>query len=355
MRKGSMANRIVFLIPQLSSIGGVSLHYKGLKDHWSEKVYYCEQKGAKTHHFFNRAITFLYNILHFLKVLVVWSPSHVILNTSLKKGFYNQYYHWMIASFFKKKTGLFIHGWDIEQEDAYLDNPKCQKILKGVDGIFLLSSQFKQSIEKRDIKTPIYVVTTKVDDALLEDFDIHKKVFLNRRFLFLARLLKEKGIYESIETFRVIQKQYPDISLDIVGDGVEKTNVEKYIEENNIKNINVKGKLSGKQISEAYSKADYYFLLSWSEGLPGSLLEAISFGLVPIVREVGGIPEVFKDGEMGIMSNEKDPEYYAQRIMELMSKPERAKEMSISNYKIGQEKFLASVVAKKFENIIFDI
>ena len=345
-------NRIVFVVPQMDKLGGVALHYKGLREYWSEEVYYCELKSFEKNGLLHRLYVTFYNIFNFIKVLITWSPTHVILNTSLKKGFFTQYYHWRIAKIFKKKVGLFIHGWDVEHENEYLDNPKCKKYLKGVNGIFLLSSKFKECIEKKGISTPVYVVTTKVDNSLLEGFDITKKEFLNRRFLFLARLIKEKGIYETIDTFQLIQKQYPDATFDIVGDGIEKANVENYIKEKNIPNIKVHGQLSGQLLSEAYVNADYYFLLSWGEGLPGSLLEAISFGLIPIVRGVGGIPEVFQDEEMGIMSSEKNPEYYANRILQLMSNPENTQAITLKNYRIGQEKFLASAVAKRFENIL---
>ena len=349
-------NRIVFVVPQMSRLGGVALHYKGLRNFWTEDVRYCEMFFSRKTGILFRLWTLFRNFVAFFTILITWSPTHIIFNTSLKKGFYSQYYLWRIAKLFKKKTGLFIHGWDIEKEDYYLENSRCKTILDGVDGIFLLSSSFKKSIEKRNISTPIFLVTTKVDNELLNGFVFDKKEFQNRRFLFVARLIKQKGIIEAIEAFRIVQQKYPDASFVIVGDGPDRDEVEKYIVENHVENVAVLGKLSGAQLTKVYSRADYYFLLtSWGEGLPGSLLEAISFGLVPIVRSVGGITDIFEDGKMGIMSERTDPEYYARRIIDLMETPEKAKKMSKTNYNIGQEKFLASIVAKRLEAIISEL
>ncbi len=348
-------NRIVVVVPQINRLGGVSLHYKGLRKYWTEDVHYCEQRVYKKNGLVYKIGVSLANLITFLAVLIRQRPSHIIFNTSLKRGFYSQYYLWRISKALNYKTGLFIHGWDVEKEDSYLDSFKCQKYLKGVDGIFLLGASFKQAIEKRGIATPVYVVTTKVDNELLDGFDYSKKVFLNRRFLFVARLIRQKGVFEAIEAFRIIQKAIPDVTFNIVGDGSDREEVEKFINDNHVANVSFKGELYGSQLTKAYSEADYYFLLSYSEGLPSSLLEAMSFGLVPIVRNVGGIPEVFKDGEMGIMSESLDPEYYAQRIMEVMANPQIAREISQNNYNIGQEKFLASAVAKRFEAMVLSL
>lgn len=347
--------RIVVVVPQISRLGGVSLHYKGLRKYWAEDVHYCEQRIFKKSGSFYKIGVTLINIITFLLAMIRWSPSHVVFNTSLKKGFYSQYYLWRFSKLFKCKTCLFIHGWDVDKEDSYLDSPKCQGYLKGVNGIFLLSSSFKQTIEKRGIITPIFVVTTKVDNELLEGFDYSKKVFLNRRFLFVARLIKQKGIYEAIETFRIIQKAVPNVTFTIVGDGKDRAEIERFINDNHLASVSFKGELHGSQLMNAYSDADYFFLLSYSEGLPSSLLEAVSFGLIPIVRNVGGIPEVFKDGEMGIMSDSKDPEYYAQRILEVMANPQKAEEISRENYRIGQDRFLASAVARRFEAMVLSL
>ncbi len=346
-------SRIVFVVPQLNSLGGVSLHYKGLQRFWTEEVRYCEMKSFQNRGIIHRAWITLCNLLSFLKIIVVWSPTHIVLNTSLKPGFYSQYYHWRIARLFRLKIGLFIHGWDTERENDFLDRVKCQRFLNGVDGIFVLSSEFKKAVEERRISTPIYLVTTKVDNELLKDFVFESKEFLNSRFLFVARLIRQKGIFEALDTFRIIQKHYPNVTFDIVGDGADREDVERYIEERHITNASVRGALSGSRLAEAYSNADYFFLLTfWGEGMPGSLLEAISFGLIPIVRGMGGIPEIFKDGEMGILSNESAPEYFAQRLLEIMKEPEKAKAISHANYIMGQKRFLASVVAKRIESIV---
>lgn len=336
--------KVLIIVPNLNKLGGVALHYKGLKPYWKEDVKYYEIVSLPIGRF-NRIL----NTLVFFIKFLLFNPQVVVLNTSLKEGFFYQENALAIAKFFKKKVLIFIHGWDTIDEHKYLGCKRGKLFLERADLVYVLSSQFKNAIHQHGISANVKLTTTKVDDRLLNGFDIKKKEFKNKRFLFVARLIKEKGIYESLKVFENVKDFYPDASFSIVGDGDERENVERYINENHLSDVVVKGSLSGQSLIDEYSSADYYFLQSWSEGMPGSLLEAITFGLVAIVRGVGGIPEVFTDGEMGIMSIEKSPDYYTKRLIDLMNEPDRAKRIAKHNYEIGQSRFLASIVAAKYE------
>lgn len=337
--------KVLIIVPNLNKLGGVALHYKGLKPFWKEDVKYYEIVSLPIGRF-NRILNTLVFIIKFL----LFNPQVVVLNTSLKEGFFYQENALAIAKFFKKKVLIFIHGWDAIDEQKYLGCKRGKSFLESADLVYVLSSQFRDAIHKYGISANVKLTTTKVDNRLLDGFDINKKEFQNRRFLFVARLIKEKGIYESLRVFDDIKKVYPDASFTIVGDGNERENVERYISEKGLYDVKVKGSLSGQALIDEFCNADYYFLITfWGEGIPGSLLEAISFGLIPIIRGEGGIPEIFSDGEMGIMSMEKSPEYFTSRLLEVMKNPQSAKNIALHNYEVGQSRFLASIVAAKYE------
>lgn len=345
--------KIIFLVPDLSKLGGVSLHYKGLSKYWSEGVSYFQLKFQYYHNVLMKILGLCQSLLAFAIILVKDSPDYVVFNTSLKPGFYTQYYHFLVARFFRKKYCLFIHGWDVNLEDEYLTSSKCKKWMNNASCIFLLSKKFKESAFKNGINVPIYILTTKVDDTLLLNFNYKDKKFNNSRFLFVSRLVRGKGIYEALEVFQQVQLKRPEVTFRIVGDGEEKERVGHYIQEKHILGVQILGSLSGQDLANEYANADYFFLLTFlPEGIPAALLESMAFGLIPITRGEGGIPEIFTDDENGIMSMEENPSFYVERLLSLMEHPSKAVEISERNYKYAQEHFLASKVAKQIESII---
>ena len=90
-----------------------------------------------------------------------------------------------------------------------------------------------------------------------------------------------------------------------------------------IKRITSKGIyfLGAKQnIADYLSTSDCFILSSKWEGLPISLLEAMSYGVIPILTPVGGIPSVIKNGENGILSNEVNEESLYDAIISFLDK-----------------------------------
>lgn len=335
----------LILLPELNRLHGIVLHYKGLQKYWNHDVEYFEipkRKGIKHY------ISLLLNIIKYTLNLLTRRYSTIVFNTSLKAGFYTQILHFIIAKLLFYKTIVFIHGWDINSENI-LDKKLARFFLQKTNAIIVLADSFKNKLNNAGIKTPVYVSCTKVDDELLGDFNIENKDIKEEfRFLYVSRIEKEKGILLSIDIFRELKKIFPKYTLHIVGDGSYMDNVKSYIDGND-DGITICGRLEEKKLSDEYKNADFFFLQSESEGLPAALLEAMAFGLVPIVTPVGAIPEFFIDNVMGIMSNSRNIDFYIKRITSLSEV--NIREISKYNYNYAQKHFLASRVAKSLEDV----
>ncbi|WP_292433603.1 glycosyltransferase family 4 protein [Methylobacter sp.] len=128
----------------------------------------------------------------------------------------------------------------------------------------------------------------------------------NINVLFLGVLGERKGVYDLLPAFAAAVKNMPQLFLRIGGNGeVEKTRalVHKLGLETHVECL---GWVGGNAKNELLREADIFVLPSYNEGLPVSILEAMSLGIPVITTPVGGIPEVVKDHVNGFLISPGD-------------------------------------------------
>ena len=344
-----MINQKKLLIntPSLKLLGGVSNHFMGLNNYWNFKINYC-YVGSRNG--INGILLLPIDVLKFCLKIVFFQPDYILINPSLQLNALKRDAVFLsISKLFKKNTAIFFHGWDIEIEKLIdNDNYDLLKNYNKADMFFVLASSFKHKLEEWGFKQPINLTTTKVDDLLVSDFKVEKKM-ITKSILFLARIEKQKGIYIVLKTYKKLKEKHKDLSLTIVGDGNELTNVKKYINENKLNDVKVTGRLSGQSLKDVFINNSLYFFPTYhGEGMPTSLLESMAFGLTIVSRPVGGISDFFKS-EMGGLTESKDPEVYFNILNNYLTNENLLKEISIFNHKYAMRNFLASNVVQCLE------
>lgn len=139
----------------------------------------------------------------------------------------------------------------------------------------------------------IKIKTKTIQNGIIFPKEIEKKTKNNPPiFLYLGRIIKRKNVSFLINYFQY----HPEYEFWIVGDG----NDYEAIKENtlNIKNIKVLGKTEAP--SKFYKKVDYYISASKSEGLPLSVLEALSYGIPCVLSKIPSHNELL-DKNSGVL------------------------------------------------------
>lgn len=349
---------ILITVCNLSGIGGVSNHYLGLKPHWKHNVRYCVygKRSYKTKRIFIPFL-YIYDFLKFIYYLAFKKVDIVITNPSLRRfQIIRDGLFIFIASLFGKKTITFIHGWDYTYSKKLNNSRIFKHIYNKNTIIYVLFSEFRDLLRSLNITAPIHLTTTKVSDQLIESFSIEQRT--HRRvinILFLARLIKEKGIYETIDAFRLLKSKYDYLNLIIGGDGSELSNAQQYAEENAIPDITFLGNVPVDQLNDVYAKADIYILPTYEEGMATSVLEAMAFGLPVISRPVGGIQDFWREQEMGFLVSSLKAADFADKIEYYIKNENAYQKTSIHNFHFAREHFLASKLTEKLEKDIIKI
>ena len=129
------------------------------------------------------------------------------------------------------------------------------------------------------------------------------------RFVFVGRIVGDKGINELVEAFVRLNKEYPATRLTLVGkyevnlDPVKPETL-KVIGEN--PSINACGPKYGDDLLVEYIKSDCFVMPSYREGFPNTVMEAGAMGLPSVVTDINGSREIIINGENGIIVPSKD-------------------------------------------------
>lgn len=129
------------------------------------------------------------------------------------------------------------------------------------------------------------------------------------RFIFVGRIVGDKGINELVEAFVHLNKEYPSTQLTLVGKYEAnldplKPETLKHIEENPC--IDACGPRYGDDLLTEYMKSDCFVMPSYREGFPNTVMEAGAMGLPSIVTDINGSREIIIHGENGLIVASKD-------------------------------------------------
>ncbi|MEY4723280.1 MAG: hypothetical protein RLZZ324_793 [Candidatus Parcubacteria bacterium] len=117
-------------------------------------------------------------------------------------------------------------------------------------------------------------------------------------FLFAGQLEEHKGASDLLDAW--IHAHIEDARLEIVGSGILLAVLQQRASE--LTDVHMPGRLSGIALSEAYDRASWIVVPSRViENAPSALMEALSRGVPAIAARSGGIPELVRDGENGIL------------------------------------------------------
>jgi GalNAc-alpha-(1->4)-GalNAc-alpha-(1->3)-diNAcBac-PP-undecaprenol alpha-1,4-N-acetyl-D-galactosaminyltransferase len=175
------------------------------------------------------------------------------------------------------------------------------------------------------------------------------------RIISIGRLDKQKGHDVLIKSFSKIEKNYPDWSVDIYGEGPEKNELNILIAELNLQaKIFLKGETH--DVENVLSEAGMFVLASRFEGFPNVLLEAMSLGCPVISTNCkSGPSEIITNNENGFLIDVDDELQLADKISFLIENPIQCTEIGNNASKINhiysQENIMDQWDSLMFKNV----
>ena len=173
-------------------------------------------------------------------------------------------------------------------------------------------------------------------------------------FLFIGRLLKEKGIHDFLNAAKIVKEKYPETQFTVLGaidphnlGALTQSELDELISSNI---IDYPGHVDN--VKDWIAKSHVFVLPSYREGVPRSTQEAMAIGRAVITTDVPGCRETVEHGVNGFIVAKWNPEALAEKMIYFIEHPEQIEKMGYESYKIAQDKFDAEKVNQRLLNIL---
>lgn len=221
--------------------------------------------------------------------------------------------------------------------------------------IFLNPDDPKDLLIKNKIKnvncTVLGGIGLNLKDYEFTQIDLQQPI----KFIFIARLLKEKGIFEFVEAAKIVKQKYPQTIFTVLGSidtqslgAMKQHQLDELIASNLIE---YPGHVNN--VSEWIAKSHIFVLPSfYREGVPRSTQEAMAVGRAIITTDVPGCRETVINGKNGFIVPKWNPQALAEKMIYFIENPEQIKIMGEVSYQIAQDKFDALKVNQRLIQLI---
>ncbi len=231
----------------------------------------------------------------------------------------------------------FSRGWTTKKADLVITPSKHLKSVVN-----------KWGAENKNIK----VIYNGTDLLTIKNYKSDKK-YIN--LITVGRLAPFKNIDKIILSLNKLQSINPNMyKLIIVGDGPERINLEKLVSDNKLTDcVTFTGQLEKNELNKYYQQSDIYIQASGYEGLPHTLLEAISHNLSIVSTPIGGTNEILENNNNGWNIDLVDGKYpdeneIASKIIYLMENPDENENKKDKANLLLKEKFDKEVNFKEY-------
>ena len=274
----------------------------------------------------------------------------VHIHTAADASFWRKSAYVRLAKSFGRKVILHVHASRFK--DFYNESTKKESILRNIgmtDRLIVLSESWKEwfvgiGVDKDKIEV-LHNITDYPDSAAKPEGDgrLH--------LLFLGEIGQRKGVFDIL---RGLSKHRAELEGKLtlrIGGNRNEEQLKSAIKNGGLEDmVKFEGWVSGEKKRKLLNWADVFILPSHNEGLPISILEAMSYGCPIISTPVGGIPEVVEDGKNGVIVAPGDDEGIVRGIMKYVENVELIDKESKESMK-RVESYLPDYVMKHLRNI----
>lgn len=311
----------------------------------------------------NRTAHFI-EIIHGLIMVGYWKQLEISIKLLIKFffSFKFKFSYYQLRSIFGSFKNFIINSIN---GSSKIERMICMKS----DAVIVINDDLKKYLDKKhsEYKDNVHLIYNGIDinqfypipDTDIKLVELKKKYNINRdhTIIFMGRLDFRKGSIQILPAIQELIKDYPDLVLLIIGTGNLKNNLREFIVKHNLeKNIIMPGYIPDEDFNLYLNLGSIYVFPSITqEGLPLSLIETMSTGLVPIAYNNMGVRSVINSNENGFIIKSGSKKQLIESVKLLFDNHEKVEILSKNARNTVIEKFNKDKMQKSILEIIENI
>lgn len=235
-----------------------------------------------------------------------------------------------IADALGKPFVLTVRGSDLEvlaRDSAR--RPAIERTVRRADAVVAVSASLaRRAVELGASRSRVFEIGNGVDLGMFSPGDrsaARRALGLPETaaiVLAVGRLDPVKGLDLLVAAMAFLRdRSSRGVQLHVIGEGPARASIERLVRERGLReHVVLHGELPSSSLSTWYSSADVVALLSHSEGCPNVVIEALACGRPVVATRVGGVPELVREGETGLLVDRRDPAHVADRLLQALGR-----------------------------------
>lgn len=268
------------------------------------------------------------------------------------KGFLKDAPFALLCKLFCRKIAIHQHNKGMSRDVGRWPYKWLIPLVYKKTKVILLSWRLYPDIRSVLAEENVIVCPNGIDDRLVEGAHCSKS---EPRLLFVSNLMRSKGVYELLDSIKILKERGCKFVCDIVGgetSEISERQLQSETEKRKIKDVTIyHGQKYGKEKERLFVTADIFIHPTLDDCFPLVLLEAMKYGLPIVTTNQGGIPDIVNDGENGFLCEKCNSKTLADRIEKLLFD----ENLRISMGNQGYEKFKNEYTIQTFEKRIIEI
>jgi glycosyltransferase involved in cell wall biosynthesis len=227
-------------------------------------------------------------------------------------------------------------------------------VLRRADVLRAISEFTLEKLTRVSPEKPVIRFPTFTDiDLFLDDVAEPCGPAEQTEILFAGTLAPVKGVDVLILAFEQVAREYPEVTLVLVGEGSAEAELRTLVESRGLDDrVLFRGTVSQPELKQRMLHCVCLVLPSRSEGLGRVLLEAMACGRPVIGSRVGGIPELIHDGVNGFLVEVGDVDSLRDRMGRLLGEPQLAEQLGRNGRRMVRDLFSPDAYFKGYTELV---
>jgi glycosyltransferase involved in cell wall biosynthesis len=230
---------------------------------------------------------------------------------------------WFVAWLRGTKTVIHYHSG--EARDHLRRSRSARLVLEAADRLVVPSEYLAGVFHEFGLQA--HVVPNMVD---LTQFTFRVRQPVRPRLLFARGFHPYYSPHVAVRAFALIQRTYPEATLDLVGKGPLEPQIRSLVRELKLCGVNVAGAVAHPEMATFYESADIFINASSLDNMPVSILEAFASGLPVVTTAPEGMSYLVEHERTGLLSKPGDARALADNVVRLVAHPELATGLTLN-------------------------